>query len=411
MLGAAGPLQPPLLKRPGFLAWQTLAPLAWICALTWRRQKEKLANNPRLRRRRRVAGLVREGLADLARFAAANDADKFYATVLRLLREQLGERLDLPAPAITEAVLDDLKGLRSETLAALRDLFHACNQYRYTPEHSSQEMVSLIPKIKAALQELQSMPAIAARAGVAQGMGLVLLLLSAVALRAQSPADAFTQGNKLYEEGKYSQAMAAYQKMTQSGVVSPALYFNLGNACFKAGQMGRAIAAYRQAELLAPRDPDIRANLQIVRAQAGASNPAVPGTRWTRWIGRLTLNEWTVSVSAAVALFFLVLTVREIWPGWKKSGGGLVILLGFVCVCLAACLGDAAGQRLGEKFVVVTSPEAVARVGPLPEAQSAFTLHDGAEMSVLGSDGDWLEVSDAAKHTGWVAQKDVAFIP
>lgn len=411
MMGEAEPLRAPLLERPGFLACQALAPMAWVCALMWRRQKEKLANNPRLRRKRRVAELVRAGLSDLAKFAAANDADKFYATVLQLLREQLGERLDLPAPAITEAVLDDLKGLRAETLKALHDLFHACNQYRYTPEHSTQEMVSLIPKIKSALSELQSMPATASRPGVAQGLGIILLLLGAITLRAQSGPDAFIQANKLYEEGKYPQAMAAYEKLTLSGKVSPALYFNLGNACLKSGKVGRAIVAYRQAELLAPRDPDVRANLQIARTQAGASNPALPGNRWTHWVGRLTLNEWTISTSAVVALFFILLTVREIRPEIKKSGGGLVVLLGLACLCLGSCLGIAAEQRFCEKFVVVTSPEAVARLGPLPESQSVFTLHDGAEMSVLGSDGDWLEVSDAARHTGWVAQKDVVFIP
>ena len=199
--------------------------------------------------------------------------------------------------------------------------------------------------------------------------------------------------------------------MAQSGLVSPALYFNLGNACLKAGQIGKAIRAYRQAENLAPRDPDIRANLQIARSQAGANNPALPGTRWTRWVGRLTLNEWTVAASAAAALFFIVLTARELSPAFKKSAGVLTALLGSLCVGLAACLGVAADQRLAEKFVVVTAPEAVARVGPLPEAQSVFTLHDGAELSVVGKDGDWLEVSDAAKHTGWVAQKEVAFIP
>jgi tetratricopeptide (TPR) repeat protein len=402
----------PLIQQPGFLAWQALAPLAWICALARRRQKEKLANNPRLRRQRQVARLVRQGLADLARSAAANDAEKFHATVLRLLQERLGERLDLPAPAITEAVLEDLKGLRPETPALLHELFHACNQYRYTPEHTSREMASLIPKVKAVLQDLQGMPATPTRASLPQGVViLLLLLLGATTLRAEPAPDAFTQANMLYEEGKYTQAAAAYQKITQAGAVSPALYFNLGNAWLKAGQIGRAVCAYRQAETLAPRDPDTRANLQIARNQAGDNNPALPGSRWTRWIGRLTLNEWTLAASAAAALFFLVLTAREIWPALKKSGAALTALLGFASLGLAACLGVAADQRLIEKSAVVIVSEAVARRGPLPESQSVFTVHDGVELLVLGSDGDWLQVSDAARHIGWLAQKEVAILP
>src|ERR1019366_8646518 len=99
----------------------------------------------------------------------------------------LGERLDLPAPAITEAVLDDLpqKNLRPETPALLHELFHACNQYRYTPERTSREMASLIPKVKAALQDLRAMPATPAKASLPQGASIFLLLLSAITLRAE----------------------------------------------------------------------------------------------------------------------------------------------------------------------------------------------------------------------------------
>ena len=109
--------------------------------------------------------------------ARAHDAEAFYATVFRLLQEQLGERLDLPASAITEAVLEEArgKGLSEPTETLLRELFHACNQFRYTPEHTAQELASLIPKVKTALHELQKMtPPAAAPVGknLLQGAGL-----------------------------------------------------------------------------------------------------------------------------------------------------------------------------------------------------------------------------------------------
>lgn len=413
MLGSVHAAGPPLLEQPAFLAWQAVPPLAWIGALALRKRKENLANNPRLRRQRQVAGIVRHGLSGLAHAAAAKDADKFYSTVLRLLQEQLGERLDLPAPAITEAVLDDLsqKSARPETLALLKELFHACNQYRYTPEHTSQEMNLLIPKVKTALHDLQSMPALPARGKLPQSVGLLLLLLGIMTAHAESANDAFVQANKLYEEGKYPAAAAAYEKLAQSGIVSPDLYFNLGNACLKAGQIGRAICAYRSAEAIAPRDPDIRANLQSARVQAATYAPALPGSRWTRWVGRLSLNEWSVMESIFLALFFILLTAREISPAFRRAGSMAVAGAGMACLCAGACLGLAVDQRLIVKSSVVVVPEAVARLGPLPEAQSAFTVHDGAELLVLGRDGDWLQVSDAVNHTGWLAQKDVALIP
>jgi hypothetical protein len=47
----------------------------------------------------------------------------------------------------------------------------------------------------------------------------------------------------------------------------------------------------------------------------------------------------------------------------------------------------------------------------MDESQSAFTAHDGAELMVLGRDGDWLQVSGGSRQIGWLPQKDVALIP
>ncbi|HTA29306.1 MAG TPA: BatD family protein [Candidatus Cybelea sp.] len=414
LAGTVGTLAPPLVRQPLFLTLQTLPPLLWISALIWRRQKDKLANSPRLRRRREAARLARKCLAELPAHAAANDAEKFHATVLHLLREQLGERLDLPAPAITEAVLDEVKGLDGAARNLLRELFHACDQYRYTPEHSSQALASLIPKVKTALAALQKIPGNGEMAvkKMLQNVGVIMLLLAGAAgAQAQTVADPFLQGNKLYEEGKYSLAAAKYEELLRAGQVSPAIYFNAGNAWFKAGQIGRAIYDYRRAEHLAPRDPDIRANLGIARTQAGASSAALPGSRWTRWVGRAKLNEWAGAASAALALFFVVLTARQLSPGFARSSGGLAGLLAAGSLWLLICLGLSIDQQMLERTSIVIVPEAVVRRGPLEESQSAFTAHDGAEMMVLGSDGDWLQVSDASRRIGWLQQKDVAQMP
>jgi tetratricopeptide (TPR) repeat protein len=434
--GRIAAIAPPLLRQPAYLALQAIAPLAWICAVFWRRGKEKLANNPRMRRQREVARLVREGLEELSGLAAANDVEKFYSTILRLLQEQLGERLDISAPAITEAALADCKGLDATAAASVRELFDACEKYRYTPEHTSQELASLIPKVQNALEIIQNLPAPGSgrRRALVSGIGALALLatvlsaqaqpvadakfksdktalLDNVSAQAQSPATSFEEANKAYEEGHYAQAAAAYQNMLNHGSVSPAVYFNAGNAWFKAGKLGRAIFCYRHAEELAPRDPDIRANLQIARTQAGANTAALPGNRWTRWIGRLTINEWTVAASISFACFFLVLMARQLSAQFSNSSGGLTIALGIVSVWLLSCLGLSIDQRWGEESSIVIVPEAVARRGPMDESQSAFTVHDGAELAVQAHDGDWLQVSGPSREVGWLQQKDVVLAP
>lgn len=151
----------PLHRRAGFLALQGVPVIVWLALLVNRKRNEALANNPRLRRQREVLQRVRDGLKELRAHADARQSDQFFAVLFRLLQEQVGERLDLPASAITEAIVDERlrgRGLPDEAVKSLHDLFHACNVARYAPVQSSQELVALIPKLEAVLGELQRLP-------------------------------------------------------------------------------------------------------------------------------------------------------------------------------------------------------------------------------------------------------------
>lgn len=404
--GAVTRPQPPVIERGWFLGLQAVAPLAWAGALFWRKRKDAFERNPRLRRRVAVEQFVRQGLAALDGMALANDADNFYSTVLRLLQEQLGERLDMPAPGITEAVAQDVKDLDASAQERLRELFQACDQYRYTPEHTSQELASLIPKVKESLADLQKI-----RPGgrLAATAALIFLALTFSAHAAGITED-FTQANRLYEEGKYHQAATAYEELIHQDHISAAIFFNAGNAWFKDGQIGRAIYNYRRAANLSPRDPDIEANLDIARTKAATSRASMQTSLWARWIGRLTLNEWTAAAGCCVALFFLILAARQVWPEFARNAGGLTWAMAFVSIALIACLGLSVDQHLERQAAVVVVPEAVVRYSPMEEAQSEFTPHDGAELTVLMHNGDWLKVEDGAKRIGWVQRKQVAQI-
>ena len=121
-LGTLATEPPPLVAQPAFLAAQAVPVLAFLAAFVWRKRTDNLANNPRLRRQRAVAQLVASGMDDLKKYAAANQPDEFFATLFRLLQEQLGERLDCPASAITENVIEEhpvLRGAPKATLDAI----------------------------------------------------------------------------------------------------------------------------------------------------------------------------------------------------------------------------------------------------------------------------------------------------
>jgi tetratricopeptide (TPR) repeat protein len=225
---------------------------------------------------------------------------------------------------------------------------------------------------------------------------LALLLVAQHA----AAAAAFDSANKLYEEGKFTDAASAYEKLARSGETSAALYFNLGNAFFKSGQTGRAVAAYRTAEQITPRDPDLRANLQFARNQT--TGPTLPPGRWQRWLGRLTLNEWTLLAAGAVWLWLLLLAALQWRPALKPALRmyvfSLAILAGLSCACVAATLRE---TRFTRTAIVVTR-DVVVRYGPLAESPTAFTVHDGAELRVLDQKDEWLQVTAGPRRIGWL---------
>ena len=158
--GALAQAGAPLVTRPAFLAVQTVPVLAFVSLLVWRRRADNLANNPRLRRQRAVEQLIAGGLEDLNKFAAENKSNEFFAMLFRLMQEELGERLNCPAISITEADVDErlvALGAKPETINSLRELFQACNQARYAPVQTSQELSALASKFKDTVAELQQL--------------------------------------------------------------------------------------------------------------------------------------------------------------------------------------------------------------------------------------------------------------
>ena len=161
-LGVSPVVGAPLIQQPWFLALQGVPLLTWLSLLILRKRNESLARNPRLRRQREVARKISEGLTELRRQATAQESDAFFANVFRLLQEQLGERLDLPASAITEAVIEERlrhRNLREQTLTGLHSLFQVCNQARYAPVRSKHELNSFLSRVETMLTELQKIEA------------------------------------------------------------------------------------------------------------------------------------------------------------------------------------------------------------------------------------------------------------
>ena len=244
------------------------------------------------------------------------------------------------------------------------------------------------------------------RRGWVETISLAVLLLGSgvVPGAATSPSD-FDQANRLYEQGKYSEAIARYETLLSSGRVSPALFYNLGNACFKNGQLGHAIYNYRRAAELAPRDPDIQANLRFARDRVNGTASVQPAA-WHRLATYFRVNELSIAAALLLWVVLLLCTVVRVKPALRtplriyitaSSALLAVNLLWLVAAVLAKNASSA----------IVPVHQLTVHLGPLRESQAAFSVSDGTELRVENRREGWLQVSDRAGRTGWVEQKQV----
>jgi tetratricopeptide (TPR) repeat protein len=387
----------PWVLQAWFLALYIVPVLLWIGIIVWRKRAEVFSRNPRLRRQRRVERLVVNGLRELEKLAQANRAEDFHATAFRLLQERLGERLDLPSSAITEEVIEERlrpAGVPEPTLIELHELFQVSNQARYAPGQEQGSLGQQLPKLETAMQALQKL-----------SLSLLLVFGMASSVSGDEAAD-FEKANRLYAEGQFKESSACYEQMLRGGKSSSALYFNLGNAYFKNGQLGRAIANYRHAIELSPRDTDARVNLQLASGRIQNSETAVAryGESVLSWF---SLDEWAVFMGIMIWICF----GTRAWMLWRpesksRLGRFQTVSWSFFLLILAV-FGLRIYFEISSRAGVVVVPETVARYGPMEEARTFFNLSDGVLVAVLEERGNWVQVRDAAKRTGWVRHEDI----
>ncbi len=148
----------PLITRPSYWLLQSIPLLLWLGAMSWRRQTNSLASNPKLRRERQVNERTRTGLAKLEALAESSETGLFHTELADLLREQIGLKLDIPAEGITGDIVHS-SNAHQHISAELRDkilqLFTASDQASYAGSQTTGELKADLDLLKALIDALK----------------------------------------------------------------------------------------------------------------------------------------------------------------------------------------------------------------------------------------------------------------
>lgn len=185
---------------------------------------------------------------------------------------------------------------------------------------------------------------------------------------------------------------------------SAASLYNLGNVYARSGKTALAVLEYERARLLAPRDPDLEANLAHVRELAGL---APRSGDWLEQYGRFaspnTMYWVGIAGLALGGICLLMLRGRRVSRGARLAGAGCaVVMLGSSLLNMAAVV-----PVLSES--VALRPVA-AGVSPVAGADALFAIPAAATVRVLDRHAGYDLVRDSKGREGWVSSTDLAAV-
>jgi tetratricopeptide (TPR) repeat protein len=252
--------------------------------------------------------------------------------------------------------------------------------------------------------------------GIAALRLCAVLFFAAFPLIADEASQTFEEGNRLYLQAKYAEAIVQYEKVVERGSESGELYFNLGNAYYKSGKIQKAILNYERAKQLLPGDEDIQFNLQLSNLQVTDKIDAVPKLFVYRWFDSLIALFSLATMGWIVYTFFLLTLAAFAYflfaPTYLQKRVSMFIGFVFSAALIMTMIGFGVQsyKESDTEFAIVMSDAANIKSAPDSKGNDLFVLHKGLKLQVLDSVNHWRKIRLADGKVGWIPEDDCEII-
>ncbi|MEO6348604.1 MAG: tetratricopeptide repeat protein [Aquaticitalea sp.] len=225
--------------------------------------------------------------------------------------------------------------------------------------------------------------------------------------------EAFIEGNDLYNQGHYEQAIKKYESIIDNGQQSGELYFNLGNAHYKLDHIAPSIFYYEKALQLKPNDKEIKNNIAFARNMTIDAVDAVPQVGLKKFMDNMssymTFERWA-SISIGLVVLFVILFLMYYFAHVtvKKRLSFVASMTVLILSCMSLYFAfhnyDAIEK---DKPAIVFSQEAQVKSEPNLRSAESFKLHEGTKVQILDTVNSWKKIKLADGKTGWIPKDDI----
>jgi len=240
----------------------------------------------------------------------------------------------------------------------------------------------------------------------------ILSLLFSFGLFAQNKV-LFEQGNTLYNDGKYAEAISKYESILDTKKHSADLYFNLANAHYKLNNIAPSIFYYEKALQLAPNDKEIKNNLSFAKNMTVDAIDVVPEVGFSKLFKTITHSmSFDAWAKTAVVLVFVFVVLFLMYYFAYSTGRKRLAFIGstlsiiMLCIALAFAFQKYALDKK-DKPAIVFAQESEVKSEPNLRSEAAFRLHEGTKVQVIDSVSSWSKIKLSDGKTGWISSEAI----
>ncbi len=226
----------------------------------------------------------------------------------------------------------------------------------------------------------------------------------------------FKEGNTLYNDANYEEAIKKYETIISNGKHSAELYFNLGNAHYKLNHIAPSIYYYEKALQLRPNDKEIKNNIAFARNMTIDDIDTIPEVGFSKFVNGIsksfTFERWAV-ISIVLVMIFVILFLTYYFTS-SSTKKRMTFIASMASIILAALALSFAFHNfeLKEKDqpAIVFAQESLVKSEPNFRSNEAFKLHEGTKVQILDTVNNWKKIKLADGKTGWIPDSDIKLL-
>jgi len=238
------------------------------------------------------------------------------------------------------------------------------------------------------------------------------------ASRGESLAQIFEAANVAASRGDYADAIANYQKLTESDVRDADVYFNLATSFAQSGDYARAILNYERALTLRPSDDKAADDLRSAERTLEEQRAEVEGEATIQrshsigdaLYGAMSEDALAYGLLAANLLLFIGLAWASLGRRRNRWLYALVTASGLVVLFCTLGLGAKAGVLRDGPRAVALDDRVILREGPDRRAQVRGEARAGDRGEIIDQDRDFVKLRVVSGLEGWTPASSVGLI-